>query len=69
MASPTFMGDDMARPRKAVPVASEGVSEDMVTVECIVANVWTSAGKLLRGDVAEVPASELSALAGKVATA
>lgn len=59
----------MARPRKAAPAASEDVSEDMVTVECIIANVWTSAGKLLRGDIAEIPASELPMLDGKVAVA
>lgn len=59
----------MARPRKNAVAPAPEVSGDMVTVECIVANVWTSAGKLLRGDVAEVPASELPALEGKVATA
>lgn len=56
----------MARPRKAAPVASQDVPDDLVTVECIVHNVWTSAGKLFRGDIAEIPASELPLLDGKV---
>lgn len=38
-------------------------------VECIVANVWTHGGKLLRGDIAEVSVDELPALEGKVAKA
>ncbi len=59
----------MARPRKAAPVASQDVPDDLVTVECIVPNVWTSKGKLLRGDIAEIPADELPALRDKVIVA
>lgn len=59
----------MARPRKAVSAAPQDVSDELVTVECIVHNVWTSAGKLLRGDIAEIPASELPLLDGKVVAA
>lgn len=32
------------------------------TVECVWSNVWTSKGKLLKGETAEVPADEAEAL-------
>ena len=47
----------MARPRKEPePEAA------LVTVRCLWPNIWTSGGKLLRGETATIPAGEAEAL-------
>lgn len=37
-----------------------------VKVTCVAANVWTSAGKLFKGDEASLPADEVKALGSTV---
>lgn len=49
----------MARPRKQPEPAAD------VVVECLWPNVWTSRGKMLRGETKSIPADEYKALFGK----
>ena len=50
----------MARPRKA-PAAAPPSD---VVAECLWPNVWTSRGKMLRGQTLSIPADEFKALDG-----
>lgn len=51
----------MARPRKA-PAAAPPSD---VVAECLWPNVWTSRGKMLRGQTLSIPADEFKALFAK----
>jgi len=53
----------MGRPKKtAEAVAPEKVAPLRVNVRGLWPNIWTSAGKLFRGDTANIPADEAEKL-------
>lgn len=56
----------MPRARKVDFVGEREAAPEIVGVRCVVANVWTSNGKLFRGDEDEVTRAEAEALGAMV---
>ncbi len=48
--------------RRGRPPKQDDESTAYVRVRCLWPNVWTSAGKLMKGEEAEIPADEAAAL-------